>query len=351
VGRLAHARAHVLAIATRLRSGVRARVVTVTVNDRPLAFAVERQSSDPIQDALVRGQFPSDAVKELWLHFMSAADGPSSTNVIDVGAHLGTFSLPAAAAGASVVAIEASSTNAALLSLAAKANRLHNMKVVEAVAAGGPGTTSFIALGPYGHVASAAESATGEGLARNVRTIALDELVHMLGWSRVDFVKIDVEGSELDVLRGMTALFDPTSSPVIFIEANAHMLAHYGQAPRDVLRELEAHRFDTYLIDPTAPGVLVPMGSDDMQTECVADYVAFRTMPELGSWRIGSPLDREELVERVIRTTETADPDHIHRSYGEGLISAGPSWLKGHDAIRALRDRLEGRPRGDGRQP
>ena len=337
---MARGRARALAIATRLRSGVSARVVSVPVNDRPLAFAVENDSSDPIADALVGGQFPSDAVKELWLHCLSV--GGPNTKIIDVGAHLGTFSLPAAAAGANVIAIEASSTNAALLALAARANRFHNLKVVRAVAAGGPGTTPFVALGPYGHVASAAELAGSDGTQKSVPTVALDDLVAAQEWSSADLVKIDVEGSELDVLGGMTSLLDRPTSPVIFIEANAHMLGHYGRAPKDVLRKLEGHRFSTYLIDSTARGVLVPVTPDDIQTECVADYVAFKSMPDLGAWRIRSPLDPEELVERVIRTTQTTDPDRIHRSYGEGLIDAAPTWLKDHDAVRALQTQLEG---------
>jgi len=338
---MADVRARALTVAMRFRSGISARLVRVAVNDRPLLFAVERESSDPIADALAGGHFPADAVKGLWLHFMSGGEGRPRTKVIDVGAHLGTFSLPAAAAGADVVAIEASSTNAALLTLAAKANRFDNLEVVKAVAARGPGIAPFVSLGPYGHVASAAELVTGDGTGGNVTTVSLDDLVGALGWSEVDFVKIDVEGSELEVLAGMTSLLDRTTSAVIFIEANAHMLAHYGRAPRDVLRKLEGHRFSTYLIDSTEPGVLLPVTPDDIQTDCVADYVAFKAVPDLGSWRIRSPLDREELVGRVIRTAETADPDHIHRAYGEGLIDAAPTWLKGHDAIRALQRQLE----------
>lgn len=337
---MARVRARALAVATRLRSGVSARIVSVRVNDRPLAFAVERDSADPIADALLGGQFPSDAVKELWLHLLSGG-GPTRPKVIDVGAHLGTFSLPAAAAGADVIAIEASSANAALLTLAARANGFHNLKVVRAVAAGGPGTAPFVALGPYGHVASEAELAAGAGTQKSVSTVALDDLVDAQGWGSPDLVKIDVEGSELDVLGGMASLLDRTISPAIFIEANAHMLAHYGRAPRDVLQKLEEHEFTTYLIDTSAPGVLIPVTPDDIQTECVADYLAFKAMPDLGSWRIRSPLDREELVERVIRTTRTTDPDRIHRSYGEGLIDAAPAWLKDHDAVRALRSQLE----------
>lgn len=322
------------------RDRVDACVVTVAVGDRQLAFAVSREPSDPIAEALMEGRFPLDAIKDFWLHLIHE-NGATHKKVIDIGAHLGTYAVPAAAAGADVVAVEGSLANAALLTLTAESNKLGNLEIRRAVAAAETGTVAFVALGPYGHIATTAELASNAQPEMNVKAIAIDDVIGELGWNRVDLVKIDVEGSELTAMKGMRQLLGRPDAPTILVEANAHMLAYYGQEPADVLRELEKYEFSCYLIDSQSPGFLVPVESGDIQTECVADYVAVKTMPGLGDWQIRAPFSRSETVQRIIRTTETFDQARIHRSYGERLIRSAPEWLKDDCLIRPLKRTLE----------
>lgn len=51
--------------------------------------------------------------------------------------------------------------------------------------------------------ASAIEGAGAEMLTEQVRTVALTSVLSKLNWPTVDFLKIDVEGAEIDVLRGL----------------------------------------------------------------------------------------------------------------------------------------------------
>ena len=54
----------------------------------------------------------------------------------------------------------------------------------------------------------------------------------------IDFIKIDVEGMEPDVLLGgRNALIE--FRPVMVIEINAHSLVHYDRKPSDIFRALE----------------------------------------------------------------------------------------------------------------
>ena len=312
-------------------------VVPVEVGEHTIYFAVpgEIDSSDPIAAALGDGCFPSDSVNHLWRELVG-----EESKVIDVGAHLGMYSLPAAALGADVIAVEASPRNATLLKLASERNSFTKLQVLRIVASAREGKVPFVALGPYGHVATASE-ASGDNI-RETPMRALDEVVSEHGWHRVDVVKIDVEGFELDVLEGMTSLLRREDAPPVLIEANGHMLRHYGAEPKDILARLEAKGYRCFLVDSATPGSLVPVSSNDLlQAECVADYLAYKSVPALGqSWMIREPFSRAEIVSRIIETTETYDAHRIHRSYGERVIDGAPQWLKEDDGIEALKQVL-----------
>ena len=51
-----------------------------------------------------------------------------------------------------------------------------------------------------------------------LRQVALDELLDDLGIDNVDVVKLDVEGSELEVLRGLTRRLTASRSPKVLFE-------------------------------------------------------------------------------------------------------------------------------------
>ena len=178
----------------RIRIGLDVRFIPVSIGDRVVEFAVHSESSDPIACALAERRFPGDCVNTLWLHLAT----PGS-RVVDVGAHLGVYTLPAAAAGAHVLSIEASRTNAHLLDLAVRRNGFADVQLLRAIAADRSGTAAFIAHGPYGHVATPDELDHNNAEVE-VAAVTIDEVLSERGWDDVRLVKIDVEGSELAVL-------------------------------------------------------------------------------------------------------------------------------------------------------
>jgi FkbM family methyltransferase len=314
----------------RVRLGAKVRLVPVLVEDHVVEFAVEPDSSDPIARSLAERCFPSDAVNQFWRHLIRPEH-----NVIDVGAHLGTYSLPAAAAGAQVLSVEASPTNSMLLELAAKRNSFSNLHLLRAAAAAQVGTVEFTALGPWGHLAL-----SGEQTGLKVAAVVLDDAIRARNWKRVDLIKIDVEGSELEALKGLEKLLGHDDAPPLLIEANGHMLHQYGHVPGDVLALLERHGYRCHQIDPGSDRRLVPVRSADLQPECVADYVAFKTTPEgLAPWWIDRPLERAEIILRVVATCR--DSELIHRLYGARLLETAPQWLLEDEAVKEVKHILE----------
>jgi FkbM family methyltransferase len=309
-------------------------LVPISVDDHIVEFAVDRSSRDPIGWALAERCFPGDATNDLWRHLVQ----PQHI-VIDAGAHLGTYSLPAAAVAAQVLAVEASPENAALLEFAARRNSFANLHILQAAAAARAGTVAFTALGPWGHLALAGELAEGQtGL--EVVAVALDDEIRARGWRRVDLIKIDVEGSELEALAGLEQLLGRDDAPPLFVEINGHMLHQYGHVPGDVLAALEHHGYKCHQVGPGPSKRLVPVGSGDPQPECVADYFAFKVVPEkLAPWWVDGPFERAEVIRRVVATCQ--EEQLQHREYGARLLAAGPGWLLEDESVRRARHALE----------
>jgi hypothetical protein len=69
---------------------------------------------------------------------------------------------------------------------------------------------------------------------------SLDAYCQEQGLTRVDFVKVDVEGAEMAVLRGAEQLLRRPSPPIWLIEMNISTSQNFGYSPCDLLRYLES---------------------------------------------------------------------------------------------------------------
>lgn len=128
--------------------------------------------------------------------------------VIDVGCHVGSYALPALAAGATVIAIDPDKVRLGVLARLAIVNDLDEDALIlvnEALSAPGGYSREFRAAldaAPYPeHHASA-----------QARYSTLDEVARRFALTRCDWIKVDVEGAELGVLQGglgMLARFRP----------------------------------------------------------------------------------------------------------------------------------------------
>lgn len=143
---------------------------------------------------------------------------------LDVGANIGITSMIAAAAHARIVAIEGSPSTADLLEENLRTNAV---------------TASVLrcAVGARSGVAHFDESDHSEDhnaiVAVPLRTI--DNIVAEIGLDRLDLIKIDAEGHELDVLAGARETLR-RFRPKVVMRFNAFLLtAMLNQSPRAVL--------------------------------------------------------------------------------------------------------------------
>jgi FkbM family methyltransferase len=73
----------------------------------------------------------------------------------------------------------------------------------------------------------------------NVKVCTLDEYVHARQIPQADFVKMDVEGGELDVLRGAARLLARRPRPIILCELIDQLTQRWGYQASDVVHHLD----------------------------------------------------------------------------------------------------------------
>jgi FkbM family methyltransferase len=169
--------------------------------------------------------------------------------VVDIGANLGIYSVPAArrvGPHGHVFAYEPASEPRGLLERSREINRADNLHVV-AAAASDSEREGRIVLG----ASSELNTLEGTGPSESIHITCLDAEDRTRGWSTVDFVKIDAEGEEERILEGGKMFFD-RHSPLVMFEIKA------GDAVNETLRSAFVQRgYNVYRLVPGGP-VLVP---------------------------------------------------------------------------------------------
>jgi FkbM family methyltransferase len=86
----------------------------------------------------------------------------------------------------------------------------------------------------------------GESRTSDARCVTLDDYLADEDLARLSFLKIDVEGAELMVLRGARRLLD-TARPIVLCEVEERHTARYQHRPADVLELLVNHGYEAYV--------------------------------------------------------------------------------------------------------
>lgn len=187
----------------------------------------------------------------------------SGMNAIDVGANVGSLTLVMAdkvGPVGRVLAIEPFPIVAARLRENLALNRVMNVQVMEVALASRPGTASLhIPPSTWGNYGLAGLSPI-DGLSNcsriEVATRTLDEIIEEVGWKeRLDFIKIDVEGQEMNVFRGGLSAFRRFRPHVLF-EYQSELWKKAGFSfdnARDYFVELD------YSLYISRPGFLQPL--------------------------------------------------------------------------------------------
>jgi FkbM family methyltransferase len=187
---------------------------------------------------------------------------------VDGGANEGVYSVFAAARVGPmgrVIAVEPSSRELARLRENVALNRLSNVDIVEAALAERSGSAPLLIAeklhaGQNTLGAFAYDTVKSVG-AQDVAVKTLDEIVLQCALSRLDILKLDLEGAEIRALSGAGRVL-AEMRPLVLVEVSEASLAHQGGSARALFELLEAADYVLLAIDDET-GEPVPLRSNN----------------------------------------------------------------------------------------
>jgi len=249
--------------------------------------------------------------------------------VLDLGGFVGEFALAAATHGCEVVSVEANPEQAQMLATSAELNHFDALRVVHAAVGDRTGTVSFESRGPYGQVAHGDDDANpGRVL---VTQLTVDSLVAALGWETVDFLKVDIEGSEAAALDGSADLLGGPDAPALLIECNTFLLRGLSPDPAALLRQVEGYGYSLYRVTPLG---IWPWDATQFQPEVVCDYLALKgRSPKDVGLGMKPPLTVDEAAELV--SVEVGRKSFDHSIAMAWALQFAPRELLEHPVVDA----------------
>lgn len=210
---------------------------------------------------------------------VAAALLPEGGLMVDVGAHVGTLCVPAArrlGPGGHVLALEPTPRTAALLRRSLALNGLDDRVTVLECAAGAEEGRAMLGLSPV--VAHNSLVPLEEATDRvEVAVRPLDAVV--APGRRVDLVKIDAEGFELQVWRGMRRIVAENPDLAVVVEFGPSHIRRAGGTVSDWLAELRAPGFTPWEIDE-AGGALRPLRESGIEDVFSLNLLLLRDAPD-----------------------------------------------------------------------
>jgi FkbM family methyltransferase len=175
---------------------------------------------------------------------------------VDVGANIGHYSLLASrlvGETGSVVAIEAASDIHALLEQHVRLNQRHNIRTVQAAAAAAKGTVRLF-HGKPGNIGKTTTIAR-DGESSEVPALPLAEILSEDEIRRTRIIKIDVEGGELQVLRGLAPLLPRLTNVEIVMEVSPNLMPEADRARDEILDTMQANGFSAFVLENEYDGI------------------------------------------------------------------------------------------------
>ena len=211
-------------------------------------ISFDPNSQDPVSYSLKSGRMWATDLVEISSAFLH----PNST-IVDIGTHIGTFSaLACCITKKKVISIEPEPNNFQLLYSNKDNNNFDYQEVYNVAASNSEGVIRFCPNGPSSHILQEG----GTEAAIEVKSVTVDSIIN---GQPVDFIKIDVEGWEINTLKGLQKTIRD-SQPVIVFEVNGFTLKWFDHTPNTLIRYIEELDYQVFAL---AGNALIPISSYD----------------------------------------------------------------------------------------
>jgi FkbM family methyltransferase len=185
--------------------------------------------------------------------------------IVDAGAHHGLYTLLASKRvgwDGRVITIEPSPRECERLEKHLRLNRCSNTELVRCALGEDPGEANLYLVDGSQDWCNSLRPPDVNGPIRTVRVSVrrLDDVLDELGVTKVDFLKLDVEGAELSALYGAIKLLHRESRPAILAEVQDTRTQPWGYAAREIIQFLIRTDYQWFAI--AAKGALLPISCD-----------------------------------------------------------------------------------------
>jgi len=187
------------------------------------------------------------------IHFIRKAIS-QGMNIIDIGANYGLYTLTMASLigpSGRLWAFEPTSVTASFLRKSIRANGFANITLVQAGLSDKKGTAQ-ISLNTNPELNAVTDESVPGGTYETIELMSLDECAHEYGWENIEFVKLDAEGQEHNIIVGGKH-FLSTQSPLIMFE-----LKHLNSVNTTLIDDFMALGYGMYHLVPGL-NILVPI--------------------------------------------------------------------------------------------
>lgn len=231
---------------------------------------------------------------------------------IDIGASIGTVSLPVATSGSSTIMIEPNPKNTIKLQLATIENGAKNLRLIQGAASTTDGTLYFSGDEAWGSVSDAGMPVASLSLDTILRLAAVfsgGEMPNSI------VVKMDVEGHEPEVLLGGAETLTKTR-PIMILESIETEGFYSEQPSKRAKKILEENNYTVFLIHGD---VLAPLTASDIQFGHVSDVLAVPSEKIAEIDHLSRRLLSEQEIATVVREL-AQEESFAHRLHAAGIL-------------------------------
>jgi FkbM family methyltransferase len=237
-----------------------------------------------LEKSALDAQLRSGTFEARETRFMEIFLQPGMT-VLDIGAHHGYYTLLASImveTKGSVVAFEPSRREGLRLKRHIRMNGCTNVVIEQAALGAAAGEADlYLVDGPEDYCNSLRPPAVSAQTCKvRVRVQTLDQFLarHRIG--DIDFIKLDVEGAELDVLRGASGLLSQSWRPVFMIEVYDIRTQPWGYNAREIVQFIAERGYTWFRLEESGKPLPADLASPSFDANLVA--VPIERMPSFG---------------------------------------------------------------------
>jgi len=173
----------------------------------------------------------------------------NSDAVIDIGGHVGFYSLLAASANSSsrIITVEASTDNANVIKQNASLNEFQNIEIINAAFRDRAGVAEICVTEASDNCGIAGHPRSPTIALTRVNAITGSDLCLEAGSSVL--IKVDVEGNELEALKGLEPIIKASYRTRLLLEFNPKCIKHANSDARDIISSLIDYDFRIFAIN------------------------------------------------------------------------------------------------------